>query len=123
DFAGGGFGQAGLFDEPLFGGECWFDSLAPTSKPRLQFPPNLADRLRQLVAARWRFAEPEGDCRRRAFGVGDTDGAADDLRDQPRRVAELEDVAGVAFDGEVFESNAGDIFQLGNASWLITQVI
>ena len=68
----------------------------------------IADRPRQLVAARRRLAEPEGNRRRRAPGVGDADIAAGHLQDQPRRVAELEDVAGVALDREVLVERADE---------------
>src|SRR5262249_5958135 len=47
------------------------------------------------------FAEPEGDCRRLAFGVYDAYAAFFHARDSPRRIAELKDVAGKAFDGEI----------------------
>src|SRR5436190_21665866 len=67
-----------------------------------------AYRARQFVAARGRVAEPERDRRRRAFRVGDTHRAARYLQDQPRRVAELENVAGVALDREVFVQRADE---------------
>ena len=70
--------------------------------------PQIAHGARQLVAARRRFAEPERDRRRRALRVGDADGAAADLQDLPRGVAELEDVAGVALDREVFVERADE---------------
>ena len=68
----------------------------------------IADRARQLVAARRRLAEPERDRRRRALGVGDAHHAAADLQDAPRRVAELEDVAGHALDREVLVQRADE---------------
>ena len=68
-----------------------------TSMSRLQ----IADPARKLVAAGGRLAEPERDVGRRAFRVGDADDAGQHLADLPRRVAELEDVARHALDGEV----------------------
>ena len=64
------------------------------------------DERRQLSGPARRFAEPERNGRRRAMGIGDADHAAGDLQDAPRAVAELKDVAGVAFDREVFVQRA-----------------
>ena len=61
---------------------------------------------RQLGGSAGRFAEPERNGRRRAVRVGDADHAAGHLQDPPRAVAELKDVAGVAFDREVFVQRA-----------------
>src|SRR5262249_62363143 len=61
----------------------------------------IADRPRQFVAARRRFPEPERNRRRRALRVRYPDDTRGDLQDLPRRVAELEDIAGVALDREV----------------------
>src|SRR5207248_2577536 len=68
--------------------------------------PQVANGTRQLVAPRGCLAEPEGDRRRRSLRVGDADGAAADLQDLPRGVAELEDVAGGALDGEILVERA-----------------
>ena len=68
----------------------------------------IADRPRQLVAARRRFAEPERNRRRRALRVRDAHHAGADLQDLPRGVAELEDVAGVALDREVLVERADE---------------
>jgi hypothetical protein len=61
----------------------------------------VADLVGQLARARRRLAEPERDGRRLALGVLDQDPAGLDAADPPRRVAELEDVAGRALDREV----------------------
>ena len=69
----------------------------------------IADRLRQLVAPRRRFAEPERNGRRRALARrrrAPSPGA--DLQHPPRRVAQLEDVAGDALDGEVLVQRADE---------------
>ena len=68
----------------------------------------LAHRARELIAARGRLAEPERDRRRRALRVGHAHGAGGDLQDLPRRVAELEDVARGALDGEVLVERADE---------------
>ena len=68
----------------------------------------IADRLRQLVAARRRLAEPERQRRRRALRVGDAHDARSDLHDLPRGVAELKDVAGRALDREVLVERADE---------------
>ena len=77
-------------------------------EPSIDLGAQVADRARQLVAARRRLAQPERDGRRRALRVGDPDVAARDLQDAPRRVAELEDVAGVALDREVLVERADE---------------
>ena len=76
---------------------------------RVDIRAQLADRARQLVAPRRRFAEPE----RESLGgaplrVGDAHVAGRDLQHPPRRVAELEDVAGVALDREVLVQRADE---------------
>src|SRR5205085_8455953 len=68
----------------------------------------LAHGARQLVAARGRFAQPERNGRRRAVRVRHAHRSRADLQDLPRGVAELEDVAGVALDGEVFVERADE---------------
>jgi hypothetical protein len=50
-------------------------------------------RSRQLGRPSGRFAEPEGNRRRLAVGVGDTNAAVFDSYDFPRGVAKLKDVA------------------------------
>ena len=59
------------------------------------------DRLRKFVAASGRFAEPERNRRRHAVRVLDAHDAALDALDLVAPVAELEDVAGKAFDREI----------------------
>jgi hypothetical protein len=56
---------------------------------------------RQLARARRRLAHPERDRRRRGAGVGDAHAAGLDAEDLPRLVAEQEDVAAHALDGEI----------------------
>ena len=67
---------------------------------------------RQFIAAARRFAEPERDGRRLAMRVLDPDDAALDAHDAVGVVAELEDVAGQALDGEVLV-DAADRVVLG----------
>ena len=55
----------------------------------------------KLVAAPGRFAQPERDRRRRALRVLDPHAAGLDAQHAVAGVAQLEDVAGAAFDGEV----------------------
>ena len=81
-------------------------SQAPTparSRCRSSMPSRSAlTERRELVGARRRLAEPERDARRLALGVRDPHHAGLDAQDAPRDVAELEDVARHALDGEVF---------------------
>ena len=63
-------------------------------------------RLRQLIAAARRFAEPERDGGRLAVRVLDPHRAALDAQDAVGAVAELEDVARQALDGEVLVDGA-----------------
>ena len=63
---------------------------------------------RQFESAARSFANPERDGRRCAVSVADDDFAAADVLDAPGRVAEEEDVAGIALDGEVFIERADD---------------
>ena len=74
----------------------------------IQLSAQVADRTRQLVAAGRRLAEPERQRRGRAFRIGNADVAAGDLQDEPRRVAELKDVAGAALDREVLVERADE---------------
>jgi hypothetical protein len=74
----------------------------------LDVGPQIADGLRQLVAARRRLAEPERDRRRQAVRIGDPDRATRDLEDPPGRVTELEDVARVRLDREVLVERADE---------------
>ena len=64
------------------------------------------DGLGQLVGAPGRLAEPERDVRRLAAGVLDQHPAGLHLHDAVGRVAELEDVAGHALEGEVLVQRA-----------------
>ncbi len=66
-------------------------------------------RRRQLVRAPRRFAEPERHARRHAFRVLDAHRAALDAQDPVRGVAELEHVAGQAFDRPVLVHRADDL--------------
>ena len=66
-------------------------------------------RVRQLVAARRRLAQPERNGRRLALGILDAHAPGFDAPDPPRRVAELEDVAGEALDGEVLVDRADEL--------------
>jgi hypothetical protein len=64
-------------------------------RQRVDVGAQIADRLRQLVAARRRLAEPERDGRRQRRARRRRARCRRDLQDPPRRVAQLEDVAGV----------------------------
>ena len=66
-------------------------------------------RLRQLVGAPRRFAEPERNRRRLPLRIVDADAAGLDAQDPVRRVAELEDVAGEALDGEILVDRADEL--------------
>src|SRR5215813_408921 len=59
------------------------------------------NRLRELARTRGGLADPERDRRRLPLRVRDTHLSFSDTQDLPRRIAELEDVAGDALDGEV----------------------
>src|SRR3569623_3636544 len=63
---------------------------------------------RQFDGAAWGFAEPEGDRSRRAMGVLDDDFTAAHVLHAPRHVAEQEDVAPLAFDGEILVQRADE---------------
>src|SRR5439155_8760858 len=69
-------------------------------------PAQVGDRGRQLARARRRLAEPERDRRRRAAGVLDVYAPGPDAPDAPGAVAEEEDVARHALDGEVLVDGA-----------------
>jgi hypothetical protein len=71
-------------------------------EPGVDLGAEIAHLARELVAARGGLAEPERNVRRRAFRVGHADHAGAHLQHAPRRVAELKDIARVAFDREVF---------------------
>ena len=64
--------------------------------------------VRQLGAATGRFAQPERDIRRHALGVFHAQAIALDAKNAVAGVAQLEDVAGEAFHGEVFVDGADD---------------
>ena len=66
-------------------------------------------RVRQLVGARRRLAQPERNRRRLAVRILDAHAARLDAPDPVRRVAELEDVAGEALDGEVLVDGADEL--------------
>src|SRR5262249_21644045 len=63
---------------------------------------------RQLVAAGRRLTKPEGDRRRRTVRITNAHGSGHDLRDLPRGVAQLKDVARHALDGEVLVERADE---------------
>ena len=63
--------------------------------------PQPGHRARQLRAPSGRLSQPEGDGRRLPVGVRHPHGPRIDREDAPRRVAQLEDVAGGALDGEI----------------------
>src|SRR5438105_2871273 len=59
-------------------------------------------RLRKLPRSPRRFAQPERNAGRLAVSVLNANRAGVDSQNPPRRVAELENIAGHAFDGKVF---------------------
>ncbi len=71
--------------------------------------------LRQLVSARWSFAAPEGNSRRRAVRIfhQHAPGVRLHAANAPRGVAQQHDVAGIALDREVLVERADDdLFRL-----------
>ena len=82
---------------------------AATPSPSIRAPTSRAqagDRERELVAAPRGLAEPERNRRRRTLRILDPHPARLDAQDAVARVAELEDVAGDALDGEVLVDRA-----------------
>src|SRR5262249_20161472 len=75
-------------------------------EPAIDLGAQLADLVGKLARARRRLAEPERDRRWLAARIFDEHAPGFDTPDAPRRVAELEDVAGRAFDREVFVDRA-----------------
>src|SRR6185503_19827749 len=70
---------------------------------------DISDQGGELRSPGWRFPAPERDRRRRAMRVLDEDTPRNaDPTNPPRRVAEQEDVAGHAFDREIFVDGADD---------------
>ena len=118
DLACGGFADADLLDQPCL---CFCRSGvgATTFRSRAMhrrgcaararritetvrdFLAQTRHRKRKLIAASRRLAEPERDRRWRALRVLHSHAAAFDAQDAVRLVAELEDIAGDAFDREV----------------------
>ena len=78
-------------------------------EPRRDLGAQARHRGRQLVAAARRLAEPERDGRRLPLRVLDPHRPALDPQDAIGRVAELEDVAGQALDGEILVDRADDL--------------
>src|ERR1700722_11755073 len=66
------------------------------------------NRARKFSCSRWGFTEPERNPRRLAVGILDTDRTRDNLKDFPRRIAELKNISGHAFDGEIFVDRADE---------------
>jgi hypothetical protein len=79
-----------------------------SAEMRLHVATQVAHGTRQLVASCRRLAEPERQRRGRALRVDDAHDARANLCDLPRRVAELNDVAGRTLDGEVFVQRADE---------------
>ena len=84
--------------------------------------PQPRHRLRQFVGAARRLAEPERDRRRHPRRVLDAHGAALDALDAIGGVAELEDVAGHAFDREILVDRADDLI-FGFEQYLIVGIV
>src|SRR6266478_2327746 len=102
---GGGLGDPDLLDQPRQNAFArWVSRQA-----RGDFRPQSRHRLRELVGAARRLAEPERDVRSHALRVLDPHGAALDALDTVGRVAELEDVAGHALNRPVLVDAADDL--------------
>ncbi len=105
DLSGGRLGETEPIDQPAQG--------ARSGRVGLQTARDLGPKSRdgggQLIAPAWRLAQPERQGRRRAMGVLDADDAALDAQDAIGGIAELEDVACRALDGEVFIDGADDL--------------
>ncbi|MNF39885.1 hypothetical protein D3C84_208800 [compost metagenome] len=97
---GRGLGRDGL-DAGLIANQ-----FAATAQQSLDLLAQARHRGRQLVAAPRRLAEPKGDGRRLAAGVLDPHLARLDAQDAVGLVAQLEDIAGHALDGEVLVEGA-----------------
>ncbi len=97
-------GDAGRFAQAGDHGGC----VARVVDPRGDFRAQPRHRARQLVGPPRRFAEPEGNRRRLAVRVFDPHAARFDAPDLVRRIAQLEDVAGEALDGEILVDGADD---------------
>src|SRR5205814_7077811 len=87
--------------------------LANVPQPDVDVPAQARHLLRQLRRATWRLPQPERDRRGLALGVHDAHLARLDPLDPIRSVAQLEDVAGHALDGEILvERSEEDVCRL-----------
>ena len=80
--------------------------LVTSGKQRLEVGAQARHGGRELIGAGRRLAQPEGNGRRLAFRILDAHPAGFDAQDAIRSIAELEDVAGEAFDREVLIERA-----------------
>src|SRR5579871_636891 len=97
ELLGRGLDDADLLDQPADGAVAG----RIVAEPRGDLGAQARYRLRELVAAAGRLAEPERDGRRRTVRVLDPHDAALDALNAVRHVAELEDVTRQALDREV----------------------
>ncbi len=80
-------------------------------QPRGNLATQARHRRRQLIAATRRFAQPERNVRRRALGIFHAHAPGLHAQDAVARIAELEHIAGEAFNGEILVHRA-DLFGL-----------
>ena len=115
---GGGLDDPGLVDQPAH------DVLASLASREASgdLSPQPRHRLRQFVGAARRLAEPERDGRRHPRRVLDAHGAALHALNAISGVAELEDVAGHAFDREILVDRADDLI-FGFEQYLIVGIV
>ena len=100
---GPGCGQPGFRGEPVDDAPfVAIGSRVRRAERAIEIGTQIADGSRQLVAARWRLAQPERNRRRRTRRVGDAHVTAGHLEHAPGRVPELKHIARVRLDGEVF---------------------
>ena len=77
--------------------------------PRDDFRAQTRHRARQFVGAPWCFAQPERNGRRLAVRILDPHAARFDAPYLVRRIAQLENIAGQAFHGEILVHGADDL--------------
>src|SRR5262249_24468009 len=100
----------GLADPDLIGEEAQRGfAVRIACQPMLQPALHARDGAGKLIASSRRLAQPERDIGRLSMGVLHPDGSALDALDAIGFVAELEDVARYAFDGEILVYGADDL--------------
>ena len=109
DLLSGVSGQLQFVEEPLsiLQGKL---SASPADKRLSISPREIGYSVGQFRSSRRRFAEPERNSGRLAVRIFDANHAGIDAQNLPRRVAELKDIAGQTFDGEIFVHRADERF-------------